>query len=279
MAEAQTRRALVGVVADIRSIDGHSYHLAGEKYMAALAHGAGVLPVILPPIAPGRGAAQQSPFYAVAELLERLDGLFLPGSGSNMEPWRYGGALDPGDESLRDPQRDATSAALILGAIERGLPLFCVCRGFQELNVALGGTLHQQLHLVPGLTDHRADENEAHEVQYAPTHRVRFAEGGVLRQLAGGPEATVNSVHEQGIDRLAERLIAEGWGEDGLVEAARVADAPGFALGVQWHPEWRYAEDALSRALFAAFGDAARKHPSRRREHDSITPAAGGTGR
>jgi len=274
MAEAQTRRALVGVVADIRSIDGHSYHLAGEKYMAALAHGAGVLPVILPPITAGRGA-EEAPFYDVEEVLERLDGLFLPGSGSNMEPWRYGGVLDPDDDSVRDPQRDATSLALIVGAIERGLPLLCVCRGFQELNVALGGTLHQNLRLVPGLTDHRADENETHEVQYARSHRVRFAEDGVLRALAGGATAMVNSVHEQGIDRPAQRLIAEGWAEDGLVEAARVADAPGFALGVQWHPEWRYAEDALSRALFAAFGDAARAHARLR----PITRAAGETDR
>ena len=274
MAEAQTRRALVGVVADIRSIDGHSYHLAGEKYMAALAHGAGVLPVILPPIMAELGGAQAVPFYGAEEMIERLDGLFLPGSGSNMEPWRYGGVLDPDDESLRDPRRDATSLALILGAIERGVPLFCVCRGFQELNVALGGTLHQQLHLVAGLTDHRADENEPHEVRYAPTHRVRFAEGGVFRKLAGGPAAMVNSVHEQGIDRLAERLIVEAWAEDGLVEAARVAEAPGFALGVQWHPEWRYAEDALSRALFAAFGDAARAYAGLRPE--ALAPHARG---
>lgn len=260
MAEAQSRRPLVGVVSDIRAIDGHSYHLAGEKYMAALAHGAGVLPVILPPIPASREAQPSDPFYGVEEVLDRCDGLFLPGSVSNIEPWRYGGVLDPQDQSLRDPQRDATSLALIAGALERGVPLFCACRGLQELNVALGGSLHQQVHLVPGLLDHRADETAPLDVQYGPAHAVRFAEGGLFARLAGAAAARVNSLHEQGIDRLAARLVAEGRAEDGLIEAVSVAGAAGFALGVQWHPEWRHAEDALSLALFAAFGEAVRAH-------------------
>ena len=260
MPEAQARRALVGVVADIKAIGGHSYHLAGEKYMAALAQGAGVLPVILPPTEPARAAPDARPFYTTEEVLDRFDGLFVPGSGSNLEPWRYGGTLDPADPSERDPQRDATSLALIAAVIERGVPLFCACRGLQELNVALGGTLHQNVHLVPGLTDHRADETAPNEVKYAHSHRVAFAEGDVLARLTGLSEAEVNSVHGQGIDRLAPGLIAEAWADDGLVEAVSVKDARGFALGVQWHPEWRWAEDALSRALYRAFGDAARAY-------------------
>lgn len=269
----QVRRPLVGVVADIRIIDGLSYHLAGEKYMAALARGSGVLPVILPPLETAEGAPDEARFYDVDGLLERLDGLFLPGSESDMEPWRYGGSPDPDDASLRDPQRDATSAVLIDAAIARALPLFCVCRGFQELNVALGGTLHQQLHLAPGRADHRADRNAPKPVRYGRSHEVRFAEGSLMWMLAGGPAAMVNSVHGQGIDRLAERLIPEGWAEDGLVEAARVKDAPGFALGVQWHPEWRFSKDALSLALFKAFGEAARDHAR------AVSRAAAGTDR
>lgn len=260
MADAQPRRPLVGVIADIRAIDGHSYHLAGEKYMAALTHGAGVLPLILPPILGSRADGGSEGFYDAKEIFERLDGLFLPGSASNIEPRRYGGLLDPDDDSLRDPQRDETSLTLIPAAIELGLPLFCVCRGFQELNVAFGGTLHQELRSVPETMPHRAESTAPHEVKYGRAHMVRLAENSLFAQLAGGTAAKVNSVHEQGIDRLAERLVAEGWAEDGMVEAVQVADATGFAIGVQWHPEWRFAEDALSRALFRAFGEAARAH-------------------
>jgi putative glutamine amidotransferase len=260
MADAQQRRPLVGVISDIRAIDGHSYHLAGEKYMAALAHGAGVLPVILPPIAGIRAEAAAGRFYAVDEVFECIDGLFLPGSASNMEPWRYGGALDPADDSVRDPQRDETSLTLIPAAVERGMPLFCVCRGFQELNVAFGGTLNQELHAVPEAMRHRLDSAAPQDVKYGPAHMVHFAENSIFAQLAGDTTAKVNSVHEQGIDRLAERLIAEGWAEDGMIEAVSVSEATGFAIGVQWHPEWRFAEDALSLALFRAFGEAARAY-------------------
>ncbi|MDP2622143.1 MAG: gamma-glutamyl-gamma-aminobutyrate hydrolase family protein [Hyphomicrobiales bacterium] len=275
MADAQPRRPLVGVVSDIRAIDGHSYHLAGEKYMAALAHGAGVLPVILPPISGIRAEEEAGCFYGADEALERIDGLFLPGSASNVEPRRYGGVFDPSDSSQRDPQRDETSLTLIPAAIERGLPLFCVCRGLQELNVALGGTLHQELHAVPETMQHLADSTAPHEVKYAPAHSVRFAENGIFARLAGGATAKVNSVHEQGIDRLAERLIAEGWAADGMIEAASVADATGFAIGVQWHPEWRFAEDALSRALFRAFGEAVCAYAGLRPEAVAPHPRGG----
>lgn len=258
MSEISRKRPLVGVVADVKQVGLHPFHVVGEKYMAALAYGAGVLPVALPPVAAGLDSPDDSPFYDLEEALERIDGLFLPGSASNMEPRHYNGATDPDDASPRDPQRDATSLSLIGAVLARGLPLLCVCRGFQELNVALGGSLHQQVHLVAGLMDHRADAAMPRARQYAYTHEVRLADNGLLRRLAGAATAPVNSIHEQGVDRLAARLVPQAWAPDGLIEAASVADASGFALGVQWHPEWRFWEDALSTGIFQVFGEAAR---------------------
>lgn len=236
----------------------------GEKYAVALAAGAGVIPVFLPPQMMADSHPQAVEFYSPSELLSRLSGLFLPGSESNMEPWRYGADAIPDDASWRDPARDSTSLALIAAALEADMPLFCVCRGFQELNVALGGTLHQQVRLTGGLMDHHGEEDRPVEEQYAHAHKVSFAEGGFLHSLSGAAGAMVNTVHEQGVDRLADRLAVEAVAPDGLVEAARVRDAGGFALGVQWHPEWRYWEDPLSVKLFGAFGDAVRRHSAAR---------------
>jgi putative glutamine amidotransferase len=154
---------------------------------------------------------------------------------------------------------------LIRAAIDAGLPLFAICRGHQELNVALGGTLDQELHLLPDHLDHRARSAVSIEEQYGPAHEVRLAPGGLLRELAGGAERViVNSLHHQGIERLADRLIVEATAPDGTVEGMRVRDARTFALGVQWHPEFRTAEDALSLALFRRFGEAARLRAARR---------------
>ena len=144
--------------------------------------------------------------------------------------------------------------------MQAGLPLLAICRGFQELNVAYGGTLHQRLHEVPGLLMHKEDETQPLESQYAPAHEVRLTRGGLLARIAGRDEIKVNSLHSQGIDRLGDGLAVEGQATDGVVEAVRVADAPGFAVAVQWHPEWQVLKNDFSKALFAAFGDAARAH-------------------
>ena len=241
---------LVGVTACARDIAPHRFHVAGEKYVTAVADGARAVPVLLPPLGERGGGA---------ELIRRLDGLLVTGSASNVEPHRYGGAPSrPG--TLHDPDRDDTTLPLIRAALAAGVPLLAICRGIQELNVALGGTLHQLVHELPGRLDHREDKSRPLEVQYGPAHPVRIAPGGVLAALLGRAEIVVNSVHSQGIDRLAERLEVEATAPDGQVEAVRVRDARGFALGVQWHPEWRVLEDASSRALFAAFGDACRAY-------------------
>ncbi len=258
---------VVGIPADVRQIGIHPFHAVGEKYINAVAHGAGALPVLIPAFGEGQDLHPLVGHIDVEDLVARLDGLFLPGSPSNVEPHRYGGP--PSEEGTHhDAQRDVTALPLIEAALADALPLFAVCRGIQELNVALGGTLHQKLDQVPGLIRHTEDKSLPREMQYEPVHAARLAEGGLLAKLAGAMEIQINSLHNQGIDRLADRLVAEATAPDGIVEAVRVRDAPGFTLGVQWHPEWRVRENPLSMAMFGAFGDAcraraaARPHPA-----------------
>jgi putative glutamine amidotransferase len=225
------------------------FHRIGDKYVRAVAEGAGGVPLIIPAI--GADA------LGVEALLAAVDGLFITGSPSNVEPHLYGGpASRPGTK--HDPARDATTLPLIRRAVETGLPVLAVCRGIQELNVALGGTLHQNVHEVDGRFDHRSKPDEPPEKRYAPIHRVALAPGGVLARLAGATEATVNSLHAQAIGRLAPGLAVEATAEDGTIEAVRGTAGPGFAIGVQWHPEWRFWDNAFAGALFAAFGAAAR---------------------
>ena len=250
----RSRRPVIGIVADVKQIGPHPFHAVGEKYVNAVAHGAGALPIVLPVTAAGEDLET---IQAPLDMLDLVDGLFLPGSASNVEPWHYD-AIAP-LPMLHDPQRDATTLPLIRAALERGLPLLAVCRGHQELNVALGGTLHQLVHEQPGMLDHREPKDAPRRLQYAAAHGVRLSEGGLLRRIAGVPMALVNSIHAQGIDRLAPGLAVEATAPDGLIEAVRVEAAP-FALGVQWHPEWRFRDDHLSTAIFAAFGDAARSY-------------------
>jgi putative glutamine amidotransferase len=191
------------------------------------------------------------------ELLATLDGILLTGSPSNVEPHRYSGpASDP--DTLHDPHRDATTLSLIPHVVEAGLPLFAVCRGFQEMNVAFGGTLWQKVQEVPGMNDHRENKEDPLDAQYAPVHEVELVRGGLLHDIAASDRVMVNSLHSQGVQSLGRDLEVEARAPDGLVEAFRVRSAPGFALAVQWHPEWQVLKNPFSHALFAAFGDAAR---------------------
>ena len=199
----------------------------------------------------------------IDELLARLDGIFLTGSYSNIEPHHYGG--EPSVEgTLHDPHRDAVTLPLTRRALEQGVPLFAVCRGFQELNVALGGTLHQKVQEVPGYNNHLENKNDPLDVQYGPSHPVNLPENGLLRGLLGSDTAMVNSLHEQGVAKLADGVTVEAVAEDGLIEAFRVDDVPGFALAVQWHPEWKATENEFSGVIFRAFGDACRERAKRR---------------
>jgi putative glutamine amidotransferase len=243
------RLPLIGIPADRRLYGKHYFHMVGEKYIEAIAQGANAVPVLVPAL----GAD-----IDLASLLDVCDGLLLTGSASNVEPHHYGGpASAPG--TLHDPNRDATTLPLIPRAIAAGLPVLAICRGFQEMNVAYGGTLYQRLHEVPGNLDHRDDESMPLDVQYAPAHEVLLEPGGQLEKIAGGERLRVNSLHTQGVEKLGRDLAVEARAPDGVIEAFRVSDAPSFALGLQWHPEWQFAKDTFSRALFAAFGAATRQ--------------------
>lgn len=225
----------------------HPFHAVGEKYIAAVVQAADCLPLLIPVL--------ETPLD-VQQILGHVDGIFFPGSPSNVEPTRYAG--EPSAEgTLHDPHRDATTLSLIPRAVAEGIPVFGVCRGFQEMNVALGGTLHQRVHEA-GFSDHREDKTQPLDVQYAPAHDVNLEPGGLLMRLAGGGRVQVNSLHWQGVDRLAPDLAVEARAPDGLIEAFRVKAAPAFALAVQWHPEWQVMKNPFSQALFAEFGRAAR---------------------
>jgi len=255
-------RPLIGVTACRKMIDPHPYHCAGEKYISAIADASNALPAVLPAL----GAA-----LSLTDVLARFDGLLFTGSPSNVEPHHYGGSASETD-TLHDACRDATTLPLLRAAVAAGVPVLCICRGFQELNVAWGGTLHPHLDRVPGLLrEHREDSSQPLELQYAPVHEVRFTPGGLMAGLAGADSAMVNSLHGQGIARLADGLLVEGSAPDGLVEAVCVADAPGFTLGVQWHPEWRVMSNPLSIAMFGAFGDACRAYAATRERHERHT--------
>ena len=237
--------ALVGIVCDLSSHrDGSFSHRAGDEYVRAVRETAGAQPLLIP-------AADLSDRDG---LLTRLDGLLLAGAPSNVAAARYGGApLAPG--TLLDEARDAASLTLIPAAIEAGLPMLCICRGFQELNVALGGTLNPNV-AAKGL-NHREDERAPLAAQYAPAHPVTIAPDGILATLLQAKEMMVNSLHAQGIARLAPGLKPEAHAPDGLIEAVSLPSAKGFVLGVQWHPEWHAGRDPVSTALFSAFGRAA----------------------
>jgi putative glutamine amidotransferase len=233
----------------------HPFHAVGEKYISAVLQASDGLPLLIPVL--------QTPLD-VAEILGRVDGIFFPGSPSNVEPARYAGpASAPG--TLHDPYRDATTLTLIPRAVAGGVPVFGVCRGFQEMNVAMGGTLHQRVHEIAGFDDHREDKEQPLDVQYGPAHEVVLEAGGLLLGIAGRERITVNSLHGQGVDRLAPGLVVEARAPDGLIEAFRVRSAPSFALAVQWHPEWQVMDDPFSRGLFAEFGKAARRREDQRK--------------
>ena len=241
------RKPLIGIPADRRILGPHPFHCVGEKYIAAVAEAANAIPLLIPSL--GERDFDQ--------LVETLDGILLTGSPSNVEPHRYSGpASDP--DTLHDPHRDATTLPLIPHAVDAGIPLFAICRGFQEMNVAFGGTLYQKVQEVPGYRDHREDKEQPLEVQYAPAHEIELVRGGQLREWAGVERVMVNSVHAQGVQTLGRDLEIEARAPDGLIEAFRVRSARGFTLAVQWHPEWQVMKNPFSRALFAAFGDAAR---------------------
>ena len=257
MADASThtpidtmRKPIVIVPADVRAIGSHPYHAAQMKYIDAVVIGARCVPLVLPAL------GEATDFDAV---LAACDGIMLTGSASNVGPQYYGQPVHNAALPL-DARRDATTLPLIRAAIERGVPLFGICRGFQEINVALGGSLHQAVQEVPGMMDHRDNPADALAVQYGPAHPITLVDGGLLARVLDARTITVNSLHGQGIARLADGLVAEAHAADGLVEAVSLASAAAFFLAVQWHPEWEAERNPDAMKLFGAFGQACREH-------------------
>lgn len=246
--QAAPRKPWVGVITDLKEIEPHRFYATGEKYLQALTDAANVVPVLLP---------LMSDRVEIAEWLERLDGVFLTGAYSNVHP-SYFGQEDEIPNTEHDEDRDALSLGLIKAVVDAGKPLLGVCRGMQEMNVAFGGTLHQNLHLTGRFQEHREDKTQPLSVQYGPAHNVRLTPGSVLADITDTEQITVNSVHTQGVAEVAPGLQVEATADDGLVEAFSVTGARQFALGVQWHPEWDVLNHTQNKAIFSAFGDACR---------------------
>lgn len=236
--------------------EGYRVHGTGSNCVESVERFSQCVPIILPALADR---------IDVESFARRIDGLLLTGGRANIEPHHYDGDPFPEDEFI-DPGRDNTALPLVRACVEARVPVFGICRGIQELNVALGGTLHYRVHEVPGLDDHRMPQRDnltAEEV-FEPRHPVQLTRGGSFEALVGRSEVMVNSLHGQGIDRLAERLEVEARSPDGVIEGVRLRNDPTFTVGVQWHAEWKPEEHELSRALFREFGSAARARALRR---------------
>lgn len=230
-------------------------HAASDTYVRATDNVVRAVPVLLP----ANGSTCD-----IATLLEHLDGIILTGSRSNVHPSYYDGPPHA-EGTWEDLNRDNTTLPLIRAAVMRGVPLLAICRGFQELNVAMGGSLHQRLQDLPGRIDHSTPMQPSAKLRQGKAHSMRLTPGGWLHGLAGTTEIAVNSLHNQGVDRLAPGLVVEGVAPDGTIEAVRVAHTssgptPGFAVGVQWHPEYDWPSDEVSRRIFESFGAAVRAY-------------------
>ncbi len=245
---------LIAVPADTRRFENYEWHAAPSTYLQAIVKAAGGAPVIVP-------ALLDEP--ALDAILDRMDGVLVTGSASNVHPSRYGVEPTAAYEPF-DPPRDRLTEALIRLALARGIPLLAICRGHQELNVALGGSLATEIQDFEGRMDHRAPTHPEQDARFALRHPVSVEPGGRLAAIVGGASVEVNSLHRQAIDRLADGLAVEARAPDGTVEAVSVPDAKGFALGLQWHPEYWAETDPASRAIFEAFGQACRDYRAAR---------------
>jgi len=245
------KKPLIGLVCEVNQDGLHPYHRVSEKYARAVIDSMGAVPVLIPAIVDADNTSN------VGALLEHLHGVLLPGGYSNVEPHHYGDTSRTG--TAHDPARDALALTLIPQAIELGVPLLAICRGFQEMNVAYGGSLHQHVHELAGFNDHRENKSQPLEVQYSHSHSINLTEGGLLQKLRGQHQQQVNSLHGQGLDRLGNGLQVEATSADGLVEAITDPNGKAFNLGVQWHPEYKVCDDAFYHSIFTAFASACRQ--------------------
>jgi putative glutamine amidotransferase len=251
------RRPVVGVIGNAyRAENRFATQLVGERNLRAVAEVAGALPLMF---------AASPEITDIGALLDTVDGVVLTGARANVHPTRFRAPADPRHEPY-DLHRDELALALSEVCVARGIPLFGICRGLQEMNVAFGGSLHPEIRELPGRMNHRMPRLENGEIHPDPTvvfadrHDVSLVPGGTFARLFGCEMIRVNSLHGQGILEPGERVVVEGTAEDGTIEAIRIADAPGFALGVQWHAEYDPQRNPINRALFQAFGDALREN-------------------
>ncbi|WP_439574492.1 gamma-glutamyl-gamma-aminobutyrate hydrolase family protein [Phreatobacter sp.] len=254
-------RPVVGVIGNTYVVENRfPAQLVGERNLRALAEVAGALPMMF---------AASPDITDMTALLDVVDGVLLTGARANVHPGRFGSEPDARHEPY-DDGRDAVALTLCQACVDRGVPIFGICRGFQEMNVAFGGSLHPEIREIPGRMNHRMPRlptGEIHpdpEVVFADRHDVALTPGGTFATLFGTDRIRVNSLHGQGILEPGQRVVVEGVAEDGTAEAIHIAGAPGFALGVQWHAEYDPQRNPINRALFTAFGEAVRAHQRRR---------------
>lgn len=242
-------RPIVGIIGNSFLInDQYPAHAGGTMNSQAVAEVSGCMPLLIP---------ADPRFVSVAELLETCDGFLFTGGRPNVHPEEYGEA-ETAAHGAFDRARDAIALPLVRACVERGQPFLGICRGFQEVNVAMGGSLYPEIRDLPGRMNHRMPPDGTLEEKFALRHSVKLSEGGVFHRLFGAAEVMTNTLHGQGIKTPGRRIVIDGHAPDGTPEAIYVADAPGFTLAVQWHPEWNAGNDPVSRPLFEAFGDAVR---------------------
>jgi len=244
-----TERPLIGITCCSNKLGIHDFQMVADKYITAAVNGSQIIPVLIPSLGD-----------SMLDLLPRLDGLYLTGSYSNMEPHHFGGE-ELGVDMPRDPRRDHTNLALLKRAVELKMPVLGVCRGFQEMNVALGGTLHQQIFNVDGMNEHRENKQHTIDQQYATAHGIELNTDGLLAEIMNGKlHQQINSLHGQGVDKLAPSLRCEAQASDGLVEAFSLANNASYYLGLQWHPEWQIENHPFYKSIFESFGHACRDY-------------------
>lgn len=258
MIKTYTRKPIVLLPADVKQLGEHPFHAVGQKYILAVAQAAQATPLLIPAI---------SEHLDVEDLLTSADGILFTGSPANVHPSHFGQAVHNTELPL-DTARDALTLNLIRAAIDAGVPVLAICRGFQELNVAYGGSLHQAVQEQTGKSDHREPKDLPLAMQYAVSHSVRLVKNSQLEKIVGTENMMVNSLHGQGIDKLGLGLSAQAYAPDGLIEAIAVDNAKAFALGVQWHPEWKVMENTHYLAIFKTFGDACRARAERHKPPD-----------
>ncbi|MEJ2020995.1 MAG: gamma-glutamyl-gamma-aminobutyrate hydrolase family protein [Maritimibacter sp.] len=249
-------RPVIGIIGNSALLGGdYPAYAGGKMNTAAVANVAEALPLLIP---------ADPRCVSVEELLEVCDGFLLTGGRPNVHPEEYGEAPTPAHGEF-DRCRDAVTLPLIRACVERGQPFFGVCRGFQEVNVAMGGTLYPEIRDLPGRMNHRMPTEGTIDEKFAIRHAVHLTEGGVFHKILGAQDVMTNTLHGQGIKQPGQRVVVDGYADDGTPEAIYVQDAPGFALAVQWHPEYNAGSDPVSRPLFEAFGDAARAWAAKKR--------------